>query len=81
MITMVWPCKKMNRTRIPRRPFFFYETTPQALPGVIDFVCRHLFCCNMSPRTWSLKVPMVEAMQEHLGQIIHCLPFLKKKIL
>lgn len=60
--------------------YYGYHSFCMQLPGIVYLVCRYFFCCNMRSCTWSLKVPMVETMQEHLGQIIHRVPFLKKNI-
>ncbi len=42
---------------------------------VVDLVCRDVIIGHdLSAGSWSLKLPVVQAMKEHLGQVIHGLP-------
>lgn len=46
-------------------------------PHVVDLVILDVpGSIPSGPAVWSLQLPMVEAVQEHLSQVVHCLPLL-----
>ena len=53
-------------------------TSPLALPsGVVHFVGGNLISGQLLlPSRGSLELPVVEAVEEHLGQVVHHLPLL-----
>lgn len=59
------------RQRVAKRR----NVTEHQPPCIINLVSRRLVRVNRRlPSAWSLEVPMIQAVQKHLGQIVHRLP-------
>ena len=51
-------------------------------PGVVHFVRMNLVSGQLLlPRRRSLELPVIQTVEEHLGQIIHHLPFLGRQVI
>ena len=48
---------------------------------VVHFVRRYFVSRQLLlPGSWSLQLPVVETMEEHLGQVVHHLPLLGRQV-
>ena len=52
-----------------------YTGMPVTSPCVIDFVCRKVLTLRvLFLYSWRFQFPVIQAMQKHLGQVMHYLP-------